>query len=200
MSEKQELHKKQRVIAGIYFWDALEHYVDYQDHYFNEYPENEKPFDKNRIRFSLFEAIIKHISEEQLSTSAIYETCLSYAKPKTKAIDFEGLYSCPVCSNREQASIGISTNRDHIEITKNNSIDMEALSEYENTPEEITTTITFVEDVFTKCSCYEEGLTDKEKESLIYENTALCIVLEEGLVEYLKSEARKEKPNRLKMQ
>lgn len=182
----KEYPSKDKLKVSFYFWDALEHYVYFQDHYFNEYPDDQKPFSKNSIRFDLFERIINHISENDYSTESIYEACLFYAKPKLKAIDLECLYRCPVCKNKVLATVSVTTNKDEITMYKNGTLDYEAVSEYQNTEEKIGVDVNFEQDPFLQCECQNDIQDEDEKNRLLYENIGTYLRLEDNLVSYLK--------------
>ena len=183
--------------ADYYFVRALEHYIQFQEHYYGMYPEIKRPVTKNELSVDLLTHIINHLAEEEVSYDAVFRKCLNNAKKRVEIISLEGLFSCQKCLTKARIPIEVKTTRDHIEtITKNGRLDMNALSEWQNTEELFTLTLMQTDEVLSDCTC-------KEKEADIHAwvrvNTGICVHLSDELVGYLKESNDKRESKRLKL-
>lgn len=182
--------------ADYYFVRGLEHYIQFQQHYYGMYPEHKRPVTPNELSVDLLTHIINHLAEEEVSYDAVFRKCLNNAKKSVEIISLEGLFCCKKCLTKARIPFEVKTTKDHIEIFKNGQLDMNALTEWENTEEVFTLNLLTTDDLLSDCTC-------KEKETNIYEwvqkNTGICVHLSDELVGYLKESNDKRESKRLKL-
>ena len=187
--------KEERMITNLYLTDVLENYFRNEEEYLKQIDSDLKPNKKNSVSMDLVHVLLQVFSEKTFETTAWLECLLKNASPRFKLFDIELVHTCPNCLKKTHGVVNIKTNLDDIHLTKNGSIDFDAIHLFKETEEKIFINIQFDDSESSTCDCYEKGTHFWEDETKMKENLRMFMVFSDEDVEYIKSE----KPKRLKL-
>ena len=192
LSEGDGVVNKVDFTVDYYFIDAMEHYIKFRAHYYDSQLETNRPVTPNELSVNMLRDIIEHLSEKEVSYDAVFQKCLRSAKKRLEIITLEGLFYCKKCEVKARIPIDVKTTTDHIELTKNGSLDIEAFVEMQNTEETFTLELLVTDNLLSECTC-------EEKENSFYANTSICVHLSDETVEYLIESVDKKEAKRLSL-